>query len=57
VGGFGIKEAGQSRTLAPHAGGVVVGSALVAAAAGKKALEGERAIRRAAKEIVRGLKC
>jgi len=31
--GFGVAEPGQARALAPHADGVVVGSALVAAAA------------------------
>lgn len=53
--GFGIQEGAQARVLAGHAAGVVVGSALVRAAAGKKAAEGERAMRRVAKDIVRGL--
>ena len=49
--GFGVSTAGQARALAPHAEGVVVGSALVAAAAaGGKAL-----LSRKAREIVKGL--
>ncbi|MCX5787177.1 MAG: tryptophan synthase subunit alpha [Elusimicrobia bacterium] len=53
--GFGVCGADQARRLAPFAAGVVVGSALVRAAAGKSAAAGERALRRLAKDIVRGL--
>ena len=53
--GFGVSSALQARRLAPHAAGVVVGSALVRAAAGKPVVQGEKALRRLAKDIVRGL--
>lgn len=49
--GFGVSAARQARALAPHAEGVVVGSALVAAAhAG-----GGKLLARKAREIVKGL--
>ena len=53
--GFGISGGVQARRLAGHAAGIVVGSALVAAAAGKKPADGERAMRRVARSVVRGL--
>ena len=53
--GFGISNGAQARRLAAHAAGVVVGSALVAAAALKKPADGERAMRRVARDVVRGL--
>jgi tryptophan synthase alpha chain len=49
--GFGVAKAAQARSLAPHAAGVVVGSALVAAVA----KGGRRALSRQAHEIVHGL--
>jgi tryptophan synthase alpha chain len=49
--GFGVAKAAQARALAPHAAGVVVGSALVAAIA----KGGRRALARQSREIVRGL--
>ncbi|MBI4348166.1 MAG: tryptophan synthase subunit alpha [Elusimicrobia bacterium] len=55
--GFGISGGRQARALAGHADGVVVGSALVAAAAGKGAAAGARAIRRVAPDVLRGLRC
>lgn len=54
--GFGVQEASQAKVLAAHAAGVVVGSALVKAAAGRKPDRGEREIRRVARDIVRGLR-
>jgi len=54
--GFGVSSAGQARLLAPHAAGVVVGSALVRAAAGLAPAKGEKALRRVAQDIVRGLR-
>ena len=49
--GFGVASREQARALAPHCGGVVVGSALVAAAAEG----GRRRLGRLAREIVSGL--
>lgn len=51
IAGFGVSAAAQARALSRHAAGVVVGSALVAAAA-----EGGRAgLFRKARQIVKGL--
>lgn len=53
--GFGISGGKQARALAGHADGIVVGSALVAAAAGKAPEAGERAMRRVARDVMKGL--
>ena len=49
--GFGVAEPAQARALAPHAAGVVVGSALVAAAA----KDGPAAAGRLARRLVKAL--
>jgi tryptophan synthase alpha chain len=49
--GFGVAEPGQARSLAPHADGVVVGSALVAASA----KGGAAAVGRLARRLVAAL--
>jgi tryptophan synthase alpha chain len=49
--GFGVAEPEQARALAPHAAGVVVGSALVAAAA----KSGPAAVGRLARRLVQAL--
>jgi tryptophan synthase alpha chain len=49
--GFGVAEPGQARALAPHADGVVVGSALVAASA----KGGAAAVGRLARRLISAL--
>lgn len=51
--GFGVAEPAQAKALAPHAAGVVVGSALVSAAHEG----GTKALSRLAGRLVGGLKC
>lgn len=51
--GFGVAEPAQARALAPHAAGVVVGSALVSAAHEG----GSKALSRLAARLVGGLSC
>ena len=53
--GFGVAEPSQARVLAPHAAGVVVGSALVAAAAKAGAAGAAAAAGRLARRIVSAL--
>ena len=53
--GFGVASGKQASALAAHAAGVVVGSAIVRAAAGLAPARGEKALRRVARDIVRGL--
>jgi len=53
--GFGVAEPGQARARAPDADGVVVGSALVAAAAKAGASRGPAAVGRLARRLVKAL--
>ena len=53
--GFGVSDAKSARALAPHADGVVVGSALVAAAASAGAKDAPAAVGRLAKRLVKAL--
>lgn len=53
--GFGVAAPAQARALAPHADGVVVGSALVAAAAKAGATRGAAAVGRLARRLVKAL--
>ncbi len=53
--GFGVAEPAQAKALAPHADGVVVGSALVAAAVKAGASRGPAAVGRLARRLVKAL--
>lgn len=53
--GFGVARPAQAAALAPHADGVVVGSALVAAAAKAGAAGGPAAVGRLARRLVKAL--
>jgi tryptophan synthase alpha chain len=53
--GFGVAEPAQARALAPHADGVVVGSALVAAAAEAGAAGASAAVGALARRLVKAL--
>ncbi len=53
--GFGVSTPAQARALAPHAEGVVVGSALVAAAAAARPRARAAVLERAARRLVLGL--
>ncbi len=53
--GFGVADGAQARALAPHSDGVVVGSALVAAAAKAGASRAPRAVGALARRLVRAL--
>ena len=53
--GFGVSTPAQAKALAPHADGVVVGSALVAVAAGKSAARAEKDLKALARRLIKGI--
>ncbi len=53
--GFGVSTASQAKALAPHADGVVVGSALVAEISGKPVARAQKDLSRLTRRIIKGI--